>query len=237
MELESKARINYPHLLQEHSFKRYISDHNLWGLCFLHLLRFHKHTHTQWESTSKHLIFTRFDMTNVIREGVLICDFCNWLITLMSIAIHNGRWWIRRGLLVSESDPLTEEERQKETDRKRMPLCWSTLETKLMNLMKVETVSHNNTCRTVQWNKGCVNLSKEAALQILIILLTRTKWKKWHGWSLRSEVSNSGCRSYALVSEENKRGWEKWASRCDSLFLRPPSGIIFWRLDCVQLSS
>lgn len=71
---------------------------------------FHKHTHTR--KKCKHFIFHFFDITNVIREGVLICDFCNWLITLMSIAIHNGRWRIRKGLLVSESDPLTEGETQ-----------------------------------------------------------------------------------------------------------------------------
>lgn len=49
-----------------------------------------------------------------------------------------------------------------------------------------------------------------------------TKWKNRHEWGPSSEASNSGSLCDALVSEENKRGWEKWASRCDSLFLRPP---------------
>lgn len=54
MELESKAWINYPQLLQEHSFKGYISDHNLSGLCFLHLLSDFTNTHTQREREYTH---------------------------------------------------------------------------------------------------------------------------------------------------------------------------------------
>lgn len=72
---------------------------------------FHKHTHIHRHKERKPLIFTHFGIT-VIRQEVLICNFCNWLITLMSFAIHNGKWRIRRGLLVSESDPLTEGETQ-----------------------------------------------------------------------------------------------------------------------------
>ncbi len=76
MELESKAWINYPQLLQEHSFKGYISDHNLWGLCFLHLLSDYTNTHTEkereyTESTHtyevwKHLIFTSLHLISLM---------------------------------------------------------------------------------------------------------------------------------------------------------------------------
>lgn len=82
MELESKAWINYPQLLQEHSFKGYISDHNLWGLCFLHLLHDFTNTHKRrvrekiqreskhvWGVNPLNVYSLAFGITNVIREG------------------------------------------------------------------------------------------------------------------------------------------------------------------------
>lgn len=73
MLLESKAWINYPHLLQEHSFKGYISDHNLWGLCFLRLLHNFTNTYAGEKKVQgvKSLYFNglTFGITNVISQG------------------------------------------------------------------------------------------------------------------------------------------------------------------------
>lgn len=61
MELESKAWINYPQLLQEQGFKGYISDHNLWRVTLspppLTLAETHTHAHMQ-RQRCKSLILT-----------------------------------------------------------------------------------------------------------------------------------------------------------------------------------
>lgn len=142
------------------------------------------------------------------------------LITLMNTLISNCRS-IKSGLLVYESDPLTEEETEGNRNREKEDTAMQKHPWNQMNLTKVKTVSHIQ--KNMEERKAHFCLWYEYELiQRNSLKKTTTKWKKRQGWCLSSEASNSGSHCDASVSEENKRGWEKWASRCDSLFLRPP---------------
>lgn len=122
----------------------------------------------------------------------------------MNIAIHKSSWRFKSGSLVYGSDPLTRR-RRKETKIEGMRMLkhpWN-------HINESSSEDSGTNCG----RKGGVRLFGDGQRN------NKMKDKTWIG-ILSSEASNSCCD--ALVSEENKRGWEKWASRCDSLFLRPP---------------
>lgn len=220
--LESKAWINYPQLLQEHSFKGYISDHNLWGLCFLHLLSDFTNTNTQGERVRKeyaHMWVVKtfsfyilaFDIINVIRSGGLI-----WLIN------HTDET-----ALISEDEELklvhyfvnlTHLHRRKRRKQGTRRCCDAEA---LLKPNNETCLREDSVTPQIQKHgeKGCLLLSgMDMWSYSKKKTLNTTKCQKRHEWGLCSETSNCD----ALVSKENKWGWEKWASRCDSLFLRPP---------------
>lgn len=183
-----------------------------------------ENTHKQ--EVWKHLIFTSSHLISLMssEKGYLF----DWLITLMNIVVQNCRRRIESGSLVCEADPLTEEERKRNWKREKDDAAmlkhpWNQINEPCRS---EDTVTHQQ-----MQNRG----RKEGVLLTVMEIWIYSKKqpkppppqqqqnerKDMNGaWAVRRRTLAFAAMLRFL--EENKRGWEKWASRCDSLFLRPP---------------
>ncbi len=138
----------------------------------------------------------------------------------MNTVVHNCRWSIKSCSLVYESDPLRAEETRGNRNRENEDAAmlkhpW--------NQINEPSGSRDGVTNQQMQNHG----RREGVLLSVMEMWTYSKKQPQQNeretrMGPEQKASNSGSHCDALASEENKRGWEKWASRCDSLFLQPP---------------